>query len=202
VYILFDTLYALQSYVNRTGSRKARVFHVLLISLILIQSPDDDPTVGSKLVALCNNKNHILLCLTDFLYLNISIFLFPPLKFSIQKILLLGRKIVVGHIPHPCAPSPQVTPMIGHVYLKYVTRYVTARFGWQVPVFHLKGISSQDKVTYLVPCRRHLEFAVRHIDNTEWSNVAVQLMITIQKVSCLTTWLNLLGSRPPGPAGH
>jgi hypothetical protein len=36
VYILFDTLYALQAYVNQTGSRKARVFYVLLISLILI----------------------------------------------------------------------------------------------------------------------------------------------------------------------
>jgi hypothetical protein len=31
VYTLFDTLYALQSYVNRTRSCKARVFHVLFI---------------------------------------------------------------------------------------------------------------------------------------------------------------------------
>jgi hypothetical protein len=36
VYILFDTVYALQSYVNRMESRKARVFHLLFVSLILI----------------------------------------------------------------------------------------------------------------------------------------------------------------------
>jgi hypothetical protein len=36
VYVLFDTLCVLQAYVNRTGARKARVFNVLFISLILI----------------------------------------------------------------------------------------------------------------------------------------------------------------------